>query len=74
MWQPIGVAPKDGTRILALEDRRDDEVPAVVQWYDPKSDGFDAEPCWIHSEQVLCDMTDDIDPQWWIPIPKFERS
>lgn len=60
-WQPIAIAPKDGTPILAVSARWSDMVPAVVAWnedwdtWDLYGDGAVVEP-W---------------PTHWIPIPEF---
>lgn len=69
VWYPIDYAPKDGTRILAIEGTDPKIVPIVIEFYDPKNDGFDGEPCWIHSEEVLSDLGHELEPIMWTPIP-----
>ena len=70
-WQSIASAPRDGTRILVIEGNDANEVPTVAEWYDPASDGYEGEPCWVPSEDVLADMTDEIRPTAWAPIPQI---
>jgi hypothetical protein len=57
-WQPIETAPKDGTKILALEGGWQ---YAVLAWWGRWDDGSG-------------DMVQDYDPTLWIPIPPVPPS
>jgi hypothetical protein len=60
-WQPIEMAPKDGTAILAIIDglhkNTGEPFIAAVAWY---SEGF-----WAVSEEI----EDSYQPTHWMPLP-----
>lgn len=71
-WQPIETAPKDGTWILAINNRGN---PAVIIWDEEGLDRLGGRrPGWIHpfSEGYLSPFWNGgcgSLPEYWMPIP-----
>lgn len=71
-WQPIETAPKDGTWILAINNRGN---PAVIIWNERAywNEG-DLRPGWIHpfsdgSASTFWNGANGSMPEYWMPIP-----
>jgi hypothetical protein len=59
-WQPIETAPKDGTRIVALSNKKGLGLPSFIHWDDGAWCGMTYE-----DEKRLVIY----DPTHWMPLP-----
>ena len=67
-WQPAEIAPKNGSHFIAWID----SLPTVVHY--EKYDLDVAEDCgedgyWAYSENLLSDVAEIADFDWWMPLP-----
>lgn len=67
-WQPIGTAPKDGTRILAWANRlgweRDGYSCVTVEWHGHRWAVMGA-----RDNKEWPDTKDECSPSHWMPLP-----
>ncbi len=76
-WHPIDTAPRDGTRVLLWDDKRDIAVSGVW-WYEPTMNtpnGY--EPGWegwsCDEDLIIWDDPDD-QPTHWMPLQRPRTS